>query len=112
MELIKSANVGLRFVLELCALAALSYWGFRTGDQLLLKIVLGLGAPLIAAVLWATLGAPAAQAKLSGVLHLALEVVIFGAATMALAKADQLDLAGVFAVIFIINRVLMAIWRQ
>jgi len=112
MELIKSANVGLRFVLELCALAALSYWGFHTGDQLLLKIVLGLGAPLIAAVLWATLGAPAAQAKLSGVLHLALEVVIFGAAIVALAKADQSELAGVFAVIFIINRALMAIWRQ
>jgi len=31
---------------------------------------------------------------------------------VALAKADQSELAGVFAVIFIINRALMAIWRQ
>ena len=112
MELIKSANLGVRFLLELCALAALGYWGFRTGDQLLLKIVLGVGAPLIAAVLWATLGAPAAQAKLSGGLHLALEVVIFGAASLALAEADQPGLAGVFAAVFIVNRVLMAVWGQ
>jgi Protein of unknown function (DUF2568) len=112
MELIKSTNVGLRFLLEMCALAALGYWGFHTGDQLLLKLVLGLGAPLMAAILWATLGAPGAGVKLSGELHLALEVMIFGAAIVALAKADRPSLAGVFAVVFIINRVLMAIWRQ
>ena len=88
MELLKSANVSARFLLEVCALGALGYWGFRTADQGLLKLVLGIGAPLIAAVLWATFGAPAAQAKVSGVLHVALEVVIFGAASGALANAD------------------------
>jgi hypothetical protein len=112
MDLIKSANLGMRFLLELCALVALGYWGFRTSDQLLLKLVLGLGAPLIAAALWATLGAPAAQAKLSGGLHLALEVVIFGAASLALVKADQPGLAGAFAAVFIANRILMAVWGQ
>jgi hypothetical protein len=112
MDLIKSANVGVRFLLELCALAALAYWGFRTGDQVLLKLVLGVGAPLIAAVLWATFGAPAAQAKLSGGLHLALEVVIFGAASVALARADQPALASVLAIVFILNRILMAVWTQ
>ncbi len=112
MELIKSANLSMRFLLEMCALVALGYWGFRTGDQLLLKVVLGLGTPLIAAGLWATLGAPAAQTKLSGGLHLVLEIVIFGAASLALAKADQPGLAGAFAAIFIVNRILMAVWSQ
>ena len=31
MELLKSVNLALRFVLELCALAATAYWG-ATGD--------------------------------------------------------------------------------
>ena len=45
----KVANLGLRFALELCTLAALGYWGFRTGSGPLMKLVLGLGAPVVAA---------------------------------------------------------------
>jgi hypothetical protein len=58
MELIKSVNLALRFLLELCALAALAYWGFQLGKGLIAKIGLGIGAPLLAAVVWATLVAP------------------------------------------------------
>ncbi len=28
-----AANDGLRFLLELCVLVALGYWGFRTGER-------------------------------------------------------------------------------
>ena len=31
MEVIKAVNVALRFLLELCVLAALGYWGFKSG---------------------------------------------------------------------------------
>ena len=31
LEVIKAANLALRFLLELCALGALGYWGFKTG---------------------------------------------------------------------------------
>jgi len=47
VQLIKSANLALRFLLELCALVALAYWGFQTGRGLIVKIGLGMGAPLI-----------------------------------------------------------------
>ena len=33
MEIIKAANLALSFLLELCALAALGYWGFQTGQS-------------------------------------------------------------------------------
>jgi Protein of unknown function (DUF2568) len=46
MELIKGANLPLRFLLELCALGALGYWGFKTGGALVAKVGLGIGAPL------------------------------------------------------------------
>ena len=52
LELIKSVNLALRFLLELCALGALGYWGFKTGSTTSSKIGLGLGVPLVAAVVW------------------------------------------------------------
>ena len=43
---LKPLNLGLRFVLELCMLVALGIWGFSE------NIVLGIAAPLAAAVVW------------------------------------------------------------
>ena len=34
MEIIKSVNLAVRFLLELGALVAMSYWGFQTGSGL------------------------------------------------------------------------------
>ena len=53
-------NLALAFLLELCALGALGYWGVRTGDGPVAKVALGLGAPLCAAVLWGLFAAPRA----------------------------------------------------
>jgi hypothetical protein len=60
LELIKGANLLLRFLLELCALGALGYWGFKTGSVTSTKVVLGVGAPLVAAVVWGTFLSPRA----------------------------------------------------
>ena len=53
LELIKGANLLLRFLLELCALGALGYRDFKTGNSTITKIVLGVGAPLVG---WSVLG--------------------------------------------------------
>ena len=50
LELINGANLALRFLLELCALVALGYWGFKTGSGAIAKFALGIGTPLVAAV--------------------------------------------------------------
>ena len=50
LEVIKGANLLLRFLLELCALGALGYWGFTTGSATITKVALAVGAPLVAAV--------------------------------------------------------------
>lgn len=34
------ANLGVRFILELCTLAALGYWGVRTGTGWTVKIIM------------------------------------------------------------------------
>jgi hypothetical protein len=84
METIKLANLALRFLLELCALAALAYWGFKTGESVVAKIGLGIGAPLLAAIVWGTFLAPRASIPTPGFLRLVLELVVFGSAAAAL----------------------------
>ena len=51
MDLVKDANLGLRFLLELVALAALGYWGYRAGDTGLARVALAIGAPMALAIL-------------------------------------------------------------
>jgi Protein of unknown function (DUF2568) len=112
IEGIKTANVVLRFLLELCILAALGYWGFQTGQGLLAKIGLGIGVPILAAVVWGLLGAPGAPWQLHDPWHLVLEVVLFGAAAVALFASGQRVLGVAFALVFVLNRALMYIWAQ
>jgi hypothetical protein len=112
MEFIKSINVGLRFILEICVLVAVGYWGFKTGTGTLLKIMLGIGLPLLVSVVWASFGAPGASRQPHGVWHLLLEVVIFGSGVVALFAAGKPSLAWVFGLVIVVNRVLMFAWKQ
>ena len=59
------ANLTVAFLLELCALAALGYWGLRTASGPAAKAALGIGAPALYATgrhALALTFAPAAQA--------------------------------------------------
>ena len=112
MQGVKAVNLALRFLLELGALGAWGYWGFQTGSGWAMKLLLGLGAPLLAAVVWGVFLAPASGTRLQGPLALLLEVVILGGAAVALAVAGRPALAVVFAVVTLINRLLMVLWGQ
>ncbi|WP_284642947.1 YrdB family protein [Paenibacillus silviterrae] len=105
-------NLALRFLLELCALAALGYWGFHTGQSSLLRWGLGLGSPLAVAVLWAMLGSPNAAYPLHGGLHLLLELAVFGSGAVALYLVGQHRLALLYGAAVLINRLLMHLWGQ
>ncbi len=56
----KTANLGLRFLLELGALAAVAYWGFTTNDGVL-RWALGIAAPVAVAVVWWLFVSPKAR---------------------------------------------------
>ena len=53
-----AANLTIRFLIELCALAALCYWGFATGNGTLAELALGLGTPTLAVLAWGAFVAP------------------------------------------------------
>jgi hypothetical protein len=110
--IIKYANLLIRFLLEICALGALGYWGFRVGDGATAKIGLGIGAPMLAAVVWGIFVAPKAALPVPGWLHLLLEFSVLGSAAVALYAVGRTSLAVVFMLIVVINRILMVVWEQ
>jgi uncharacterized protein DUF2568 len=112
MDIIKSANLALRFLLELCVLAALGYWGFSVGRGTLARWGLGIGVPLLAAVIWGVFLVPNSSTRLRGPLQIVLEVILFGFAAAGRYVAGRPTLAWVFALVVVINRVLMMILEQ
>lgn len=112
MAILKYANLALAFLLELCALAALAYWGFNTGSGTLIHVILGIGAPLLAAILWGLFAAPRAAIAVSPLVRMAVKLLVFGAAALGLAVAGQPTLAVIFAVIVAINLLLAYVWKQ
>jgi hypothetical protein len=50
LEAIQNLHFIGRLLFEFCAMITLSYWGFRLGRGWRIKILLGIGFPLIAAV--------------------------------------------------------------
>jgi len=112
MVTLKMLNLAIRFLLELCLLAAVGYWGFKTGSGWLLKFLLGIGGPIFIAVIWGTFVSPKATNRLHGFMLLALESLLFGLAVAALYVTQNYSLAWSFATIVIFNRILILAWGQ
>lgn len=106
-------NLGLRFVLELAALFVLGYWGSQQGTGVL-SVVLAIGLPLIAAVLWGTFAVPDdpsrsgnAPVPVKGWIRLILELAFFVTAALALIDLGQetwgIALIGIVAVHYLVS---------
>lgn len=108
----QSLNLAFRFILELIALVALALWGFSSSSELIIQLVLGLGAPAVAIAIWGTLVAPKAPRRLEDPIRVALEVVIFGVASLAFVAWGSLLLGVLLAASATISLVLMFLWGQ
>jgi hypothetical protein len=51
MDVLKGTNLLFRFLLELCMLAAVGYWGFKTQSEWGMKLLLGIGLPSLITVM-------------------------------------------------------------
>ena len=112
MSPLEAGNAALRFALELCALAALAFWGFTVADTLPGDVLLGLGAPLIFALVWGALVAPRAPYRLDDPQRMMLEITAFALAVLALAAAGAGLLALILAVAVAVNIALMVYLGQ
>ena len=98
----RSLALTAKFLLELCALAALAYWGATTGP-LLVNVLLGIGAPLAAAVVWGIWAAPRSPRRLSGGARLIVESAVFAAAALALVAAGAPVLGVILVVVVVLD---------
>ncbi len=112
MALLKLLNLALAFLLELCMLAALGYWGFSTYQSWPSQLGFGLGAPILAAVIWGMFLVPKAAKPVSNPLKFILEVLVFGCAVAALIAANRPNLAWAFALLVVLNKLLLYVWHQ
>lgn len=102
-------NLAFRFLLEIGALLALGFWGW-TQHTGLLRILLTVGLPLLAAVLWGTFRVPGdasasghAPVAVPGWLRLLLELALFAAAVWALNASGATTAAVIFGLAVVIH---------
>lgn len=99
-----AANAGLAFALELGLLAALCYWGFRTGGGMVAEVALGLGTPVLAAVVWGLfLAAGGPKYPIPPLAQLVLKLALFGLAGWALLGSGHPVLGLVFAGLAVVS---------
>jgi hypothetical protein len=112
MTLLKGANLGLMFLLELAVYGAVAWWGFTLPGGPIVRLLAGLGAPALFAVVWAVFGSPKAKIPLRGLGRAVLEVLWFGGGALAFLSVAGLATATVFAAAFVVNAVLRIVWHQ
>jgi hypothetical protein len=112
LKILKNMNLALALLMELAMLAAFACFGFIAGPNLPVKVILGLGLPILVAVIWAFFGAPRSKRRWQGAAYWLLRIVLFGAAAIALYFAALPILALIFALVAVLNFTLVIVWGQ
>jgi predicted MFS family arabinose efflux permease len=112
VDAIKAANLAVRFLLELCALAAVAYWGSRLSDSTGVNVIVAIAAPLGVATFWGILLAPSSQRRLDPPLRTLAELFVLALAVAALVAVDEPVLAVILAIAGVLNGLLLHVWRQ
>ena len=102
----RATNEVLRFVLELCTLAAFAYSAAQLGDGPV-RVLLAVAAIAAAGAFWGVLVAPKARRRLADPLRLVVEIVFFAAAGLSLVAAGAVWIGVALAVLAIANAILL-----
>ncbi|MFJ3906354.1 YrdB family protein [Streptomyces sp. NPDC090025] len=105
-------NEGLAFLLELAALAALAWWGWRTSDHTAVRLLAAVATPGAAAVLWGLFAAPRARFAVPLPAVLLVKALVFGSAVAALLALGQRGDAVTFGAVLLVNTVLVTVDRR
>lgn len=93
----------VRFVLELFAIVSLGIWGFLAWPGPWQNIAFGLGAPLLAILIWGLFLSPKAVFSVDLFARSLIEIVIFASVAFAWWSLGQPVVAIVFAVVAIVS---------
>ncbi len=102
-------NLAVRFLLELTSLFVMGYWGW-TQHNGVLRFVLTIGLPLLAAVVWGTFRVPddasssgKAPVPVPGWVRLMMELGFFAVATWMLFDAGNVTAGWVFGMAWFVH---------
>ena len=109
--MIGNVNLGLKFLLEVAALAAFAYWGASVG-QMPLSLALAIAAPAVAVLAWGAYAAPKSSRRLPLQSRVPFEITSFAGAVFALLAAGTAGAAAVMAVLVVLNAVLLTALGQ
>lgn len=108
---VKTINLTLSFLLELCLIVALGYWGFHAVRSEAGKWALGIGMPLIAISLWSIVAAPRSARRLQHTPLAIFKIVIFTLAAVGLYLTHVKMLGVTFELVSLLNIVGSFIWE-
>jgi Protein of unknown function (DUF2568) len=111
MNALRSANLALKFLLELAAVAAFAIWGASV-DGAALAALLAVITPALVIGLWGTFAAPKSPRRLPTRARVPFELAVFALAALALLASGHETVAIIFAVTAAINAVLLASLKQ
>jgi hypothetical protein len=102
-----TANLVLRFLLELAGLLVAGYWGFASFESWPARIALGLGVPVAMAAAWGVFRIPndggAPVVEVAPIVRLLLEAVFFGIAVVLLWAAGRGGVALILFATVVVN---------
>jgi hypothetical protein len=101
-----NVNDVVAFLVEVLVLVLLSVAGFSLDASLVVRLLLGIGLPVIAGVLWGFFAAPRARVE-SDALRLATKLLVLGGGVVAGFVVLPLVWAVVVAVVIVVNLLLM-----
>ena len=99
-------NDVLRFLLELFAFVSLGIWGFLAFPLPWPGVLIGLGAPALAILLWALFLSPKAVFRIDPFGQALVEIAVFSAAAIAWWMLGQPVVAVVFAVVAAVSGII------
>ena len=100
-------HLTVRFLLELAAIGAVSFWGYQAVDSLPARIVVAIGAAAVFVIFWALVVAPNATNAIPADARILIGSVVLLFAGGALALAGQASLGLAFAAAVILNTILL-----
>jgi len=109
---LRTANLGLSFLLELGALGVLASWGWQVTDDPVARVALAVAAPLVMAIVWGLFVAPKSVLRVPPLPKAILSLLILELSAAALIATGQLVLGVLFATMILLNTALATWWRQ
>jgi hypothetical protein len=103
MEALRVLNLGVRFLLELCALAAVGYWAATIPAATSLRVIAACIAVIAVALFWGGFVSPKARFASGRLAPVGLGLLVFLGAATLLWRRQHTSLAAAYAVVAVLS---------